>query len=72
MIAAVVFLAEYAVPILNPNLPSWPRDLCHSLSWITWGIFVVDKRTASHLRPRRPLDDRLPFSGGPECGVQVP
>jgi len=26
MIAAVVFLAEYAVPILNPNLPSWPRD----------------------------------------------
>jgi len=72
MIAAVVFLAEYAVPILNPNLSSWPRDLCDSLSWITWGIFVVDKRTASHLGPRRPLDDRLPLSGGRECGVQVP
>jgi hypothetical protein len=20
----------------------WPLDLCRSLSWITWGIFVVD------------------------------
>ena len=41
-IAAVVFLAAYAVPILHPDLPSWLLDLCRSLSWITWGIFVVD------------------------------
>ena len=42
MVAAVVFLAAYAVPILHPDLPSWLLDSCRSLSWITWGIFVVD------------------------------
>jgi voltage-gated potassium channel len=42
MIAAVVFLAAYAVPILHPDLPSWLLNLSRSLSWITWGIFVVD------------------------------
>jgi voltage-gated potassium channel len=42
MIAAIVFLAAYAVPILDPDLPSWLLELCRSLSWITWGIFVVD------------------------------
>jgi hypothetical protein len=41
-IAAVVFLAAYAVPILHPDLPRWLLDLCRSLSWITWGLFVVD------------------------------
>jgi voltage-gated potassium channel len=42
MIAAVVFLAAYAVPILDPGLPSWLLDSCLLLSWLTWGIFVVD------------------------------
>jgi voltage-gated potassium channel len=42
MVAAVVFLAVYAVPILDPDLPSWLLELCRSLSWITSGIFVVD------------------------------
>jgi voltage-gated potassium channel len=42
MIAAVVFLAAYAVSILNPDLPTWLLGLCHWLSWITWGIFVAD------------------------------
>jgi voltage-gated potassium channel len=42
MIAAVVFLAVYAVPIRDPDLPSWLLDLCRSLSWITWGIFAFD------------------------------
>ena len=36
------FLAAYAVPVLDPDLPSWLLDLCRSLSWITWGIFAVD------------------------------
>ena len=42
MIAAVLFLVAYAVPVLGPDLPSWLLGLCRWLSWITWGIFVVD------------------------------
>jgi voltage-gated potassium channel len=42
MVAAVVFLAAYAIPILAPDLPAWLLDLCRWLSWITWGIFIVD------------------------------
>jgi voltage-gated potassium channel len=42
MIAAMVFLAAYAVPILDPALPSWLLDFCRSLSWTTWGIFAID------------------------------
>jgi voltage-gated potassium channel len=42
MIAAVVFLAAYAVPIIYPGSPSWVLDLCRWLSWITWGLFAVD------------------------------
>jgi voltage-gated potassium channel len=42
MVAAVIFLAGYAVPILAPALPAWLLDLCQWLIWITWGIFVVD------------------------------
>jgi voltage-gated potassium channel len=42
MVAALVFLAAYAVPVLAPNLPTWLLDLCQWLSWVTWGIFVVD------------------------------
>ena len=42
MVAAVIFLAAYAVPILAPTLPGWLLGLCQWLIWITWGIFVVD------------------------------
>jgi voltage-gated potassium channel len=42
MIAAIVFLATYAVPILDPDLPTPLVDLCGWLSWITWAIFVID------------------------------
>jgi voltage-gated potassium channel len=42
MIAAVAFLAAYAVPILGPDLPAWLLGMCRWLSWTTWGIFVVD------------------------------
>jgi voltage-gated potassium channel len=42
MIAAVIFLAAYALPVLDPDLPTWLLDLCRWLSWITWGVFVVD------------------------------
>jgi hypothetical protein len=42
MVAAVIFLAAYAVPILAPSLPARLLDLCQWLIWITWGIFAVD------------------------------
>ena len=42
MIAAVVFLAAYAVPVLGPHLPSWLLGMCQWMSWITWAVFVID------------------------------
>ena len=42
MVAAVVFLAAYAVPVLDPDMPTWLLGLCQWLSWITWAIFVID------------------------------
>jgi voltage-gated potassium channel len=42
MVAAVVFLAAYAVPVLDPDLPTGLLGLCQWLSWVTWGIFVID------------------------------
>ena len=42
IIAALVFLAAYAIPVLGPDLPAWVLGMCWWLSWITWGIFVVD------------------------------
>jgi hypothetical protein len=42
MVAAVVFLAAYALPVLDPDLPTWLLDFCRWLSWITWGIFIID------------------------------
>lgn len=42
MIAAILFLATYAVPILDPDLGASLLDLCRWLSWITWAIFAID------------------------------
>jgi voltage-gated potassium channel len=57
MIAAIVFLAVYAVPILAPDLPRQVLDLCRWLSWITWAIFVVDFVVRLAL-----ADDRLRYA----------
>ena len=66
MVAAVVFLAAYALPVLDPNLPTWLLDVCRWLSWITWGIFVVDLlvRLAS-------ADKRLRYLGRHWYDLQV-
>ena len=41
-ITAVLFLAAYAVPILQPGLISpWP-NVCQLVTWVIWALFVVD------------------------------
>jgi voltage-gated potassium channel len=42
MVAAVLFLAAYAIPIMAPAGPNWLTAGCRWLSWITWAFFVVD------------------------------
>ncbi len=42
MVAAVAFLAAYAIPILEP---SGERDLlaaCRMVVWVTWALFAID------------------------------
>lgn len=51
--AGVIFLVAYAVPILNPDVPGWLLGLCRWLTWITWGLFVVDFVVRVSLAERR-------------------
>jgi voltage-gated potassium channel len=39
---ALLFLASYAWPILDPDLPPVWRDVSAALAWLTWGAFAVD------------------------------
>lgn len=40
--AAILFLAAYAVPILEPSLAQpWP-GVCRLLTWVTWALFALD------------------------------
>lgn len=39
---AVLFLAAYAWPILQPSLGSTGRGWCEVVSWLAWGLFAVD------------------------------
>ncbi|HEX3005342.1 MAG TPA: hypothetical protein VHO27_14100, partial [Angustibacter sp.] len=41
-LAALAFLAAYAVPILDPQLPQRWFDLCVAVSTIAWVLFAVD------------------------------
>lgn len=40
--AAMLFLAAYAWPILEPSLPSAWQNVCHLVAWIAWATFAVD------------------------------
>jgi voltage-gated potassium channel len=51
--AGVIFLVAYAVPILNPDVTGWLLGLCRWLTWITWGVFVVDFVARVSLAERR-------------------
>jgi voltage-gated potassium channel len=54
IIAGVIFLVAYAVPILNPDLPRWLLAACIWLTWITWAIFVLDFVVRLSLADERP------------------
>jgi len=41
-VAAVVFLAAYAWPVLDPSLAAPLLSVCRVLTWLTWGLFAVD------------------------------
>lgn len=40
--AAAAFLAAYAVPILQPNLPPWAAQTCAWVTRTVWVLFVMD------------------------------
>jgi len=42
ILAAVVFLAAYAWPILQPDLPGWALQACSVTIWTVWAVFGVD------------------------------
>ncbi|GAB3686124.1 potassium channel family protein [Angustibacter aerolatus] len=54
--AAVAFLAAYAWPILQPDLPGWGRTACHVVTVLVWVAFAVDLAVRVSLS-----DDRLRF-----------
>jgi voltage-gated potassium channel len=53
MVAAVLFLVAYAIPILNPSAPTWLVGLCRWTSWIAWCFFAIDILSRVLLADRR-------------------
>lgn len=54
--AALLFLAAYAWPVLQPDLPGAWHTTLSWVSWIAWAAFVVDYAARLHL-----TTDRLHF-----------
>jgi voltage-gated potassium channel len=42
IIAGIIFLAAYAIPMLRPDLPGGLVVLCLYVTLMTWAIFVID------------------------------
>jgi voltage-gated potassium channel len=42
MVAAIAFLAAYAIPILNPRLDPDLVEICRVTTWVTWVLFALD------------------------------
>ena len=53
IIAGLIFLAAYAIPILRPDLPRGLIEVCRWLTLITWAIFIVDFVVRVFLADRR-------------------
>ncbi|MBB6171551.1 voltage-gated potassium channel [Nocardiopsis mwathae] len=52
-VAALVFLAAYAWPILDPGLPQAWVDICDATTWVIWGLMVADFAVRLGIAPRR-------------------
>jgi voltage-gated potassium channel len=53
IVAALAFLAAYAIPILKPDLPSWAAATCIAVVATAWALFVVDYVVRLRLAPDR-------------------
>ena len=51
--AAVLFLAAYAVPIIEPGVPQWVHTACEWVVGITWVTFGIDYIARLFLAPHR-------------------
>ena len=53
LVAALLFLVAYAVPILQPALPGWAADACRGVSVVVWVLFAVDLVVRIYLAKQR-------------------
>lgn len=53
LVAAGLFLAAYAWPILQPDLPRVAATTCSAVSWAVWVIFSIDLLARLSLAERR-------------------
>lgn len=54
MAAALLFLAAYAWPVLEPGLPAAALLACAAVSWVAWTAFALDFTVRVALAPDRP------------------
>lgn len=53
MVAAMVFLVAFAMPIVNPQLPPAVRATCVTIQDVVWVIFLVDYAYRLLVAPRK-------------------
>jgi voltage-gated potassium channel len=53
LVAALVFLVVYAIPIIHPELPVGLAAACRTISLLVWGLFAADLVVRVALAPRR-------------------
>jgi len=42
MLLALIFLAAYAIPILQPGAPDALRTACRTIVWATWALLAIE------------------------------
>ena len=56
IVAAVLFLAAYALPILDPAMSAGPRAVLRAVTWVAWAAFLTDYLVRLY-RPRAEILD---------------